>query len=548
MLVTWGAARAFSPEWLFANGEQGWVYDPSNLSTLFQDAAGTTPVTAMEQPVGLQLDTRLGAPTTLGAELWSDSSVIVGTGWSAASGVYTHTAGLDTFQKNLGLVTGKTYLVTFTVSGRISGSVGPVYGGSVSGPTVNANGTYTQRVSSGVNALLYFQPSVDFVGSVSNISVRELPGNHRYQTTSANRPVVSARVNLLTKTEQFDDAAWNAATGNVTVSGNKIIPSATSGQHYVSQGSATSGVTHTIVVKAKQAGYTWLKLVAFNQYANFDLANGAVGTNFSGVSRSISAVGDGSYVCTFTFTSASSTGGQGCVIKVGTADNANWDSANFSGNGTDGIQLYYADLRVANIGVGLPAYQRVNTSTDYDTAGFPVYIKPNGSNQFMVTNSINFSATDKMTVWQGVRKLSDAAGAVLAEISADSNSNAGSFAIFAPAAASQNYSGRSRGSVAASAINTGSFPAPVSNVVSLIGDIAGDIATIRVNGTQAVTSSADQGTGNYGNYPAYFYMRAGTALPFGGHDYGSICRGAASTAGEITSAETWINQRTKAYA
>lgn len=41
---------------LFGSGQQGAWYDPSDLSTLFQDAAGTTPVTAMEQPVGRVLD------------------------------------------------------------------------------------------------------------------------------------------------------------------------------------------------------------------------------------------------------------------------------------------------------------------------------------------------------------------------------------------------------------------------------------------------------------------------------------------------------------
>lgn len=41
---------------LFLNGEQGAWYDPSDLSTLFQDAAGTTPVTADGDPVGLMLD------------------------------------------------------------------------------------------------------------------------------------------------------------------------------------------------------------------------------------------------------------------------------------------------------------------------------------------------------------------------------------------------------------------------------------------------------------------------------------------------------------
>lgn len=41
---------------LFGAGQQGAFYDPSDLSTLFQDSAGTTPVTAMEQPVGRMLD------------------------------------------------------------------------------------------------------------------------------------------------------------------------------------------------------------------------------------------------------------------------------------------------------------------------------------------------------------------------------------------------------------------------------------------------------------------------------------------------------------
>ncbi len=41
---------------LFANNEQGFFYDPNDLSTMFQDAAGTIPVTGVGQPVGLLLD------------------------------------------------------------------------------------------------------------------------------------------------------------------------------------------------------------------------------------------------------------------------------------------------------------------------------------------------------------------------------------------------------------------------------------------------------------------------------------------------------------
>ena len=41
---------------LFANSEQGFFYDPNDLSTMFQDAAGTVPVTGAGQAVGLILD------------------------------------------------------------------------------------------------------------------------------------------------------------------------------------------------------------------------------------------------------------------------------------------------------------------------------------------------------------------------------------------------------------------------------------------------------------------------------------------------------------
>ena len=46
----------FYPASLFAGGTEGAWYDPSDLSTLFQDSAGTTPVTASGQPVGKMLD------------------------------------------------------------------------------------------------------------------------------------------------------------------------------------------------------------------------------------------------------------------------------------------------------------------------------------------------------------------------------------------------------------------------------------------------------------------------------------------------------------
>lgn len=51
-----GGGGKWTPRKLFAAGEQGVWYDPSDWSTLYQDSAGTLPVTAVGQPVGLMLD------------------------------------------------------------------------------------------------------------------------------------------------------------------------------------------------------------------------------------------------------------------------------------------------------------------------------------------------------------------------------------------------------------------------------------------------------------------------------------------------------------
>jgi len=51
-----GGAAPFSIASLFAGGTDGAWYDPSDLTALFQDSAGTTPVTTAGQPVGLMLD------------------------------------------------------------------------------------------------------------------------------------------------------------------------------------------------------------------------------------------------------------------------------------------------------------------------------------------------------------------------------------------------------------------------------------------------------------------------------------------------------------
>jgi hypothetical protein len=192
------------------------------------------------------------------------------------------------------------------------------------------------------------------------------------------------------------------------------------------------------------------------------------------------------------------------------------------------------------------AYQRVTDQYNVTEAGVASvsYLFFDGVNDSMSTSSINFTSTDKMNVFAGVRKLSDAAAASLIEHSVSIAGNAGAIGVFAPITAA-NYRFASKGVTQASADTLANFAAPISNVLTGIGDIAGDNATLRVDGTQAATSATDQGTGNYLAYPLYIGARAGTSLFFSGHLYGLIARfGANLDTGQISSTETWVASRT----
>lgn len=173
------------------------------------------------------------------------------------------------------------------------------------------------------------------------------------------------------------------------------------------------------------------------------------------------------------------------------------------------------------------------------------YLAFDGIDDSLLTNSVDFTATDKMTVWAGVRKLSDAATGTVVDFNGVAGTNA--FMIRAPSGAANNYVWYSGGSLSFTGAIASSFVAPITNVLTGIGDIANDGQILRVNAVQAASSTADQGTGNYGNYPIYIGRRGGASLPFNGNLYSLIIRGAQSTDSQISATESWVNGKTGAY-
>ena len=229
---------------LFANGEQGVWYDPSDLSTLFQDSAGTTPVTAVGQPVGLMLDKSKGL--VLGPELVTNGALTSGTGWTdtgiatitystAGARIVSPANGATLLSQNYAGAVNKTYVVDAEVvmhatpltAAAVAVNIGG-FGedlfvatqiGLIAGNTYRLHGkvrltsatTFNLRIGSNL-ALNY---ALDF--TIRNLSVRELPGNHASQATAGKRPLLKAGAAQYLDFDIVDDAlvaAFPAALGS----------------------------------------------------------------------------------------------------------------------------------------------------------------------------------------------------------------------------------------------------------------------------------------------------------------------------------------------
>ena len=657
---------AYTPLSLFAAGEQGVWLDNSDFTTLFQDAAGTTPVTGYEQFVGLRLDKSKDGVGTNGVKrvnfltyteqfdnaAWNKNGVSVPTtnitapnGTNTADLIQESSAGGEHFvnhqtakpassvqytltcsvkratsgTRNVGLAitdgaTGGYAAIFDPDDGSVvvgSQAVGVTTGWSIAttGPGVDqGNGwwrftiTVTTNTATRVDGVVYLVNGTtrEYNGdNTSNLYIwgadlrlasdaavlptyqritdtwyNTIPGNHAYQTTTTARAVLSARYNQLTYTEQFDVAVWQKinVTGTYNtldttdpLGGNtadKFLETVTNGGHYVD---VTSGIpvsintAYTRSVCVKSAGRQWIALDMYDttsRYTYFDIQNGVIGTIAPGTTASITSLGNGWFRCAITRVVS-----QTSVFLATLSAPSDNGNVLFIGDVTKGFYLWGADLRAANESSALPAYQRVGaavngTSTtigtpDYDTVGFPAYLRYDGGDWYQ-TGSINFTATDKMSVFAGVRKLSDATSfAILAELAdRGSSPDPGSFVVCAPGSGAT-YFFALEGS-ATTQFEASNFAAPVTNVLSCAMDISGASRDTeifpRINGvvpTLTGGGSANAGTGNFGNYPLYFGARFfGPSLFFTGRDYGFVIVGRAVTATELANTEGYMETQT----
>ena len=201
----------FSPLDLFASGEEGAWYDPSDLTTLYQDAAGTTPVTGTGQPVGLMLDKSKGL--TLGPEAvtngtfdtdisgWSTHGGGAALSWNAGRLLCSTTSSFNGAKQAITTVAGKTYLASITVypNGSSELRIGVGDGANLSdiqlfieSPSVTKTYSFYFKALSSTTTVSVTAGNLPVTGSfeVDNVTVKELPGNHATQSTSTARPTL----------------------------------------------------------------------------------------------------------------------------------------------------------------------------------------------------------------------------------------------------------------------------------------------------------------------------------------------------------------------
>jgi hypothetical protein len=402
------------------------------------------------------------------------------------------------------------------------------------------------------------------VAGMTDLSGR---GNHATQDITSARPILarvpaSGRRNLLTRTEEFDISPWLRLRVNVADNAT-IAPNGTStaarftcldtgvpnfSQESPKQVLANQNTTWSAFIKKDDNPQVLISLGdsaggGNRVEASFDLDTGTVinarpqGSGYTLTGSGIEDVGNGwfrVFVSGFKSTATTTMGGR---FRTGNSLGANGDNTS--------AFIWGAQLEQAS---EPSAYQRVGSTFDVTEAGQPDnwFLSFDGVDDFMQTPSIDFTGTDKMSVFAGVRKLSDGVASNIVT-TGSAFAQSGRFELRSSRDATPTYALFYSGTTWPGITNlpqvTG-FPAPHTGIVTGFANISTSLpAFLRVNSVQS-NATGSGGIGNFANEPLSIGSRGGTSLFFNGHIYSLIVRGALTDEATIERTEKYVANRT----
>lgn len=474
-----------TPADLFANGENGVWYDPSDFSTMYQNSTGATPVTAIGQPVGLILDksrwdgrgvvnllTRteeFNVGWSLGSTTVAINALEAPDGTLTADEITITNANGHWVYQSVGVIPNTQYIFSFYVRrGTATALRYSVFNDNAASNIVAPTSYYSQTSSFG-----WARISVPFTTPSGCTSVRvypvrdsgslgtvylwgaqlELgstatayqangagvggPGNHARQTGDAARPTVQARANILTRTEEFNQTnPWQYLVNAAVVANQETSPTGTLTADKLNETAGTaSNSEHRIYTYLSGQGrlspMTWSGYAKAAErtwcYINTsDDTAGDVSTFFNLANGTVGTVGAG---CTASITSAGNGWYRMTVTRTPANVNVYWQIGTATANNTksflgvvdNGIYIWGAQLE---FGPTANDYQRVTTATDYADIGLPRYLQFDGTDDFLVTAAnLNMTATDEVTVCAGIFKGSNPTAGSQAQIILESSAN-----------------------------------------------------------------------------------------------------------------------------
>lgn len=198
--------QSLIPSELFVNGEQGVWYDPSDLSTLFQDSAGTLPVTGVEQPVGLMLDKSgrgnhaVQATTTARPVLRADEQGLH----------YLSFDGVDDYMTTLSALPPANDVTVIVGAKKGSNNRGMVVCGS--GDAVATSNAYSIELPSATSTTLLCRARGTGTGRAA---YGDVPANH-LGVVSAELSVATSRLQLRNNGALFATSTASLGAGPIT--------------------------------------------------------------------------------------------------------------------------------------------------------------------------------------------------------------------------------------------------------------------------------------------------------------------------------------------
>ena len=199
--------------------------------------------------------------------------------------------------------------------------------------------------------------------------------------TDSNGLIKWAPHNLLTYSEQFDNAAWITAGATVSVnvivspdgttSAEKLVEDSATAEHKVRRSITVAAGTHTqtVYAKAGERNYLVFREDLDGSFVNtfFNLLTGAVVSTGAGRTSSITDAGNGWYRCSVTADATVATKSLGFGIS---SDGVN---ASYTGDGTSGLYLWGASLTRSDLGgmqANASAYPYYNPTTPKNLLGY----------------------------------------------------------------------------------------------------------------------------------------------------------------------------------